>query len=538
MKRTQFPLFKNYKKVWIGFGIVLFLILVGLFGISFYVQSQLENRLSSINHFKYDNLQVSWRLGNIRINNFSFSPTLPEDSTRQTDKAIICKVLHIGGIHWWDLIRNKKLIVNTLSLDKLKINVDYPKNISNITLTDSSSSKANINEILIKKIKLNDADLAFAKSNTFQMNVQHVNGEVRGFEIFPERDSRKIEIKKIDVRTGAGHFTKVDGLYNLNWDNLVVNSTDKIGQIQNLQLQSKISKTQWKSKIQPKKSRLDITVPQVTATNFNGRLLFFSPGLIADELTVENAKMEIYSDESMIPCANCYKPFIHELLLELNIPVELKKIILKQCNIELELLAKNADQAGKISFENLYASIYNIHNTPDLLKKSKTITAEVRSNFMGKSALKVNFDFILSKPNYPYRFKGDLEQLDLVELNSLLRFSSTVIIKSGQLNKLKFDVTADNQLAQGDMEFNYENFKIQLIDKETNKPKKLLSSIVNTIGLKNNNTLESSNFKEGKMYYPRKRNHAIFHQWWYTIQSGLKSTLLPELLNSEQLDSK
>ena len=108
-------------------------------------------------------------------------------------------------------------------------------------------------------------------------------------------------------------------------------------------------------------------------------------------------------------------------------------------------------------------------------------------------------------------------------LNPLL----LVKVKSGEILNMDLSYTADDLSCEGTMDFEYENFKIDIYNtEEQDKKQGLLSLAANTV-IKTSNTKESSSYTQGVIKADRVQNKFIFPYLWNAVQSGIVYTMAP-----------
>ncbi|MFK8101174.1 MAG: hypothetical protein AB8G15_01565 [Saprospiraceae bacterium] len=83
--------------------------------------------------------------------------------------------------------------------------------------------------------------------------------------------------------------------------------------------------------------------------------------------------------------------------------------------------------------------------------------------------------------------------------------------------------------------FEQDNLTISVMNNQKTKRKNFLSRLVNRLTIKKNNVAGTRRYEKGKIHYVRKKRGSIFHQWWHSIQSGLRSIILADILLEKEL---
>ncbi len=142
--------------------------------------------------------------------------------------------------------------------------------------------------------------------------------------------------------------------------------------------------------------------------------------------------------------------------------------------------------------------------------------------------------FQLDHPEDLYTYEGSLETMDFGAFNPLFEKIMFVRITSGQINKLGFLVKATEHVAEGQMQFFYNDLEIKLIDKDNpGNPGFLRRAgtwLINTVVVKSNNPTRRGRFREGDIEVDRDYEKSVFNHMSGAMMSGIISSLLPPLV--------
>jgi len=107
--------------------------------------------------------------------------------------------------------------------------------------------------------------------------------------------------------------------------------------------------------------------------------------------------------------------------------------------------------------------------------------------------------------------------------------SAFVKIQSGRLDRMKFNVVANDSFAYGRLHFNYHALKIEVLEKNVEEGKDnrraMLSLLANGLIHSSNPRFEGTPSRVGQIYYPRNKEKQIFNYWVMSLISGVKSTM-------------
>ena len=96
-------------------------------------------------------------------------------------------------------------------------------------------------------------------------------------------------------------------------------------------------------------------------------------------------------------------------------------------------------------------------------------------------------------------------------------------VETGNLKRLAFNFTYDDDRSAGDLLFEYDNLKVHILDKEDRTNKKVQSFFTNILVLQKENIRDDRSFREGTIAFERDKKKSLFNYWWKSLLSGIKS---------------
>jgi len=499
-------------------------------GANLFIKNKVKNRLAIIEGLSHQKIDANILFRKITINEIQYKWS----SERQDSSNIYCQEIDIVGISWWNLLVDNNLTINNLTIENLNGIIKSPFTFSQKKETPSEQSQP-LKDIFIENLFLKETTIDFTHLDDWNAKLEDLNLHIQQLHYPTAQPKKSLDYTDFNLSFANASWMLKDGLYSLHCAKFDSKMSSQNLLVTNLELRPQYSKATWKNYIPHKKARLHLKIPKVEMMKINYQKLLGGEGLWAEDLTLHQANLDVFSSKELPPCVDCYKSFIHEKLLKAKLPINLKKIQLKENKIHINTINEQVENMINISFDNIFASIYNVTNIKENIKANSKIIADIKSLVAGEAKLETQINFYLDSPLFAYQINAKVNQFDLTKINKIFDFGAKVKIESGQLNQLNFQISGDNQLASGEMKFAYENLKIEVINTKKGKVKKLLSRIAN-LGIKNDNNKPEGNFEKGKIYYPRVKNKGIFHQWYGAIQSGFKSTILPDIILKKELE--
>jgi len=145
---------------------------------------------------------------------------------------------------------------------------------------------------------------------------------------------------------------------------------------------------------------------------------------------------------------------------------------------------------------------------------------------MGQGKMMINFRFDLNAKNAAFTYNGQLTAMEGTLLNQLTKPLGLIQIKSGMINKLSFNVSADHAKASGKMDFAYKDLSVILLKKAegTKKvvKKRLISMLANSLIIHPDNPDSKGEFTTSAIYFERDTTASFFSFIWKTLFQGIK----------------
>lgn len=245
---------------------------------------------------------------------------------------------------------------------------------------------------------------------------------------------------------------------------------------------------------------------------------------IAERIFSNNLDLYVYKDLNLPD--STIKPLPDEMLQELKIPLYIQTLILHNMSVRYEEKAEGAEVPGLVDVTDLDVLLKNLTNMEEMIAQNPDLVIEGEGKIMGKG----NFETIITVPLLAdggnIRVTGNLDTLDITELNRIARFNSRVAAESGTLYKVRWDFEAGPEESAGTFEVSYEDLRLQL--SSANSPD--TTGILKDVGsfLANVFVVESSiaeektkEPKEVKFKQKRDKERSFFNYYVKSLLAGL-----------------
>lgn len=502
---------------------------IGVHFLSGYVEDKVRDILSTI---PVDVSSVDANVFTRTIVLGSVDWTQPNDSLPQFPHHLFLNNLRIEGISVYQLLKNDKLHINKVlvnvgefQLNRGLKNSKRHRDVSNIALKGVTIDRLVIKDVYTKV----STDSVDQYDGIVNLNLQNV----------VLNDLNRIrELSSYEVESFYADLTNVNikgekDMYATTIAKIHVNSIDSNVEIDSIVLVPKYSKYQFSRKLGRQVDRMNLTLPKIAINDLDFSQLKDSL-FKASSIDIKSARLYIYKDKRLPFLKKKTTPLPIAMIRDFDFAMAIDSIKITDANITYEEFPENGFNTGKVTFEKLNATLDHLSNR-DHYPDYKQATLKASSYVMGKGLLKAEFSLPYGKSQV-YNAKGTLVNLSLYRLNPILENLAFVSVTSGKLNKLTFNFDYTDLKSSGSVIVNYEDLKINTLTKEKNPEKNELKTLIaNTILKKNKTEKVDKEKRTGTVDFTRDRRRAIFHYWWRSLLTGIKSSAgeLPQKKNQE-----
>ncbi len=443
-------------------------------------------------------------------------------------RLVDAKELVLNGVNSNEIVKNKNLFVDTILCKEINL---YELPVENLKTTSSNNSKStdstgftNVYSVSLKHLNFPKVTfIPFAKSKFSIGNIAiKVNG-VNADKIVQLQNHPMNYTKEAEVDVDRLSLESKDKTYHFNFDGISINSLQQSLHVHSFKIIPFTSEKKFADAFHFQKDRYDLSLTGLDLKNINMNSLL-DKKIEASEFVIDNADAKISRD--------MHKPLQHkskvgnypsQMLMNLDVPVDIKKVAIRNANIEYRENEKASDSIGVIKFTNGSFDISNVTNISEAIQKDNKLNIAFEANALSAIPLKGNFKFVLGSKDGNFFVNAHGKAFDAKVLNKVSIPMALVKINSGKINSLDFHFTGNNKKASGSFLMNYEDMKIDVLkrDDDSKKIKKrgLLSFAANLL-VQNKNSGNSF-----KAEYDRNIYKSFFNLVWKTIFAGMKETL-------------
>ncbi len=426
----------------------------------------------------------------------------------------------ISGIGLRDIIFGQDLDISTVEINRANLHL-VPDLLANIeTGKDSEDEDTEIN---VGRISLNDSQVNIypADSDDAHTVIGGIRLSLTDLNVSSDTDQMNEMVGSLDVQVGSASHITDDNYYEMRSSGLRFNLDSQELSMERFDVIPLLSPEELPESVGHEVDHLDISSQNISIRGIDIDKWFDSRIVNISAIEVNELELEVSRDKNHPDKPQTADPLLNEQFANLDIETSIDTLLWKGGFIMYSERKEGQEKYGEILFDDVDIEFVGIQNR----NPEETIRATASCLFMGLSELSVDFEFFLEN-NAAQNISGNLDQIDLTELNTVLEPLAFVRISEGDLKSLSFEFTADEDGAKGELVIIYDNLNIQILDEETleqTATRNIASFFANLIAIRSSNGEEDP--RRGEITLEREKERSMFTYWWHILRDGLMSSV-------------
>lgn len=553
-------LFKNKKKwKWI-FGVLVFLlVLTGL--AAWYVSSKIKpfvqrelaavvkKATNGLYDIRFEKVMVNPLTGNASLTEVSLIPdTLVYKKLIAQRKApnnlyfIRLQKLRIKRFHPFRIYFDKKLDIDLLLFDRPQITmVNKSLSFNENKPPQPEQSPYDYVKKIFKSVQVSTIDFKNASFKYVNRNgaipetdtISNISITLKDWLIDSASAKDKTRfylLKDAYVYLNNYIYATPDSMYYIKANQFEFSASQKKLNIKEFSLEPRYSEKDFAKVNGYARDRYSLKLNNIDFYGINLFAYIKNRELIADEMGIADGTLAVFNDNSYPKLLKDKTgKFPHQLLQKIGIHTTVKKIKLNKLNISYAEFDKQSGQRGQINFKNTSGIISNVTNQPKVKRKNPIIEANLESYLMGQGKLNVNFKFNVLAPKADFSYKGQLVNMDGRQLNYITKPLAMLMIKSCLIRRFAFDISANEEVAKGKVEFIYNDLSIGLMKRHEGGQRLrrlgILSLLANAMVIYSDNPSDDGKLTLATVSYERKPTNSFFNFIWRSLFQGVKHSV-------------
>lgn len=551
--------------VLIFLGIVAFVMRAVPFFVSIYLNQNADRIVSNMItrtstfgshevHFGEIVLDYNYKGTFLHIKDIEVTPPSLENEQKMKFNLNIER-LNITGFNWYAFLFQNTISVDSAFVDNISVVSSSPP-LDSLVNGDKERKEEKTEEkknrdydaIKVGFFELRDFTVEFKDSTNDSLRMSMVDMDLQAFDFKLPKEYLRDNKALFDV--GSVHGTIESAEFHFDQfrqytkvENIELDTKTGAMTLGYVGLLNKEGKYEYTSQFDQEKSWIEIDNASMELKGVDFMHFFQKNVIEVDTVFARDLELVAFKDKRKPEDKSRRPQMINQILEKLDQKIRVDNFILENAFIKVEERPDNdAPTAGHIHFSEVNAHASNVTNISEKIDENNEILIEASGKIMGEGTLDVKLIYFLNTEMHDFKMSGTLRDLDLRSINTMVEPEAKIGLKSGKVNRLDFNIAANNYEGSGELIFRYENLEIEILNEDfesdNNLLRKLGAFVANKLVIKSNNPDKRGNLQKGNVYFMKLQHKSMFHYWWQLIFSGLKSTLTGEEISDMREKAK
>ncbi|RRQ50626.1 DUF748 domain-containing protein [Maribacter algicola] len=506
----------NFKRIitW-ALGVIIFSI-----GLYFLAQWQMKRAIVEFlerkvpNHIQYSFEQIDINLvkGDLKFGNTNVNSTGRQ--TASCEILLQTNGILVKGFSYWRFFSKNQIHARKIELVKPFLNFKTcSKDTTNIGKTNSINllKPISVDEIVFRKGSVEITDSSGEKN---LLKVETIDFSIKDVGTDAIQIKKYIPFKFEDYHLAFSNVSGPSGEFEEFFIGNYIMDSASI-EISDLKFNTKYSKQELSEKIRYERDHLKLKIPSIRINGHNLDVVDEILYLNFDTINVEKPKFDVYRDKELLE-NQIRRPLYAELIRGLPVKLRIAQVAIREGYLSYEENAPNNARPGILTFEDLGVTVTNFSN---IQGNDDMLSIKINSAFMGSGMFTMDWKFNVFDQKDEFIVSGGLSNLETSNLNDFLIPNARLRVE-GTIDQMYFTISGGEYTAQGDIKMNYEDFKLQLLDKERDHVKKIISFLGNLF-INDGSKADDNGYRHGTIEVGRNRNKSFFNYLWIGLEDGL-----------------
>lgn len=550
---------------WVALGLFVLVCIYGIATVAlhmFFGAEYVENRLNdalastggsyeaSIEGVRWSLLRQSVRAKQVTVHPDSQAQEQPQRESPASRLRVRATVpeLRIQGIHLWALLWHQDLRLHTIAVHQPHLHVDATGS-GDASEDETSQTEAptraeiSVHAALARLLPGGEVRRLTLEEGRLSLNHRdaspHPSDSLWGLSVdihdlvldsTSARDTSRVLLsERISVGFDSLRHISSDSLYAFTVGPLQLSTQDSSLSIETPQFRPTVSDELFMRRQKYRANRFDTAARQITLDGVELRPFIEERAVLAESLHLDSLVVDVYRNNHLPahPEAPLPKTMPHEAVRSLDRSLRIDTTRVTNGYAAYTLLHQDGSEPGRITFEDLWASIYNLTNDPRRMSPDQPAVIDAQTRVAGAGLLETTIRLPLLSPHLSLSYDGQLGPMDARAFNMAFVDLSGVRIESGEVDSLWFEADVQRGVATGSLQGSYRNLEIKMLNQESREqefPDRLKTLVANEVVIESENTPNDS-LRTGTIDHEYEEGKTFLKFLWHSVRSGLYSLI-------------
>jgi hypothetical protein len=290
----------------------------------------------------------------------------------------------------------------------------------------------------------------------------------------------------------------------------------KVVTIDSFRLKPAIDRDSFNRTLKFQKDYIQVHTKKIRIRDFDIEKIATDSSYDINYIEVDEPDLSIYKDKRIPFEHGIIKPLPVNMIKNIGPRIHIDSIRLYNGTVAYEEYNEKTNSIGKVFFTKMQVRLRNIDNHEHALTDSLRLGATAR--FLDTANVSLRFHESYTDSLAGFLLQIRIGRFSLPAVNPVLRPLANAKIDKGYLDTLQLKVIGREYLAHGKMRMLYKDLQVELLNKEDQEKKTLLTKLESWVA---NLFVQSSNVKKtGIVFTQRVRERSVFNYWIKILLSG------------------
>jgi hypothetical protein len=338
-------------------------------------------------------------------------------------------------------------------------------------------------------------------------------------------------LRESSVQVKEVYYPLNNGFYDIRCGKIDLKLGEEKFGLYDIEVIPKYSKEEFGKVFGKQTDRFDVLIDKFEVIGLDLAKLLLENKIELAKIVVTGADINIYRDKNITFDTTNFPLLPHQALGRVTEYINVGKVEVIKSKLLYEELVPGAKVVGKVPITEMYATIYNITNSAEVIAKNGPMKWDAQGNLFDKALLTLEVDFPKDLSESSFTFSGGLAEMDMTAFNIYTKPNLKVEINEGKINGLTFSVDAGEIYSTGTMTMLYKGIKIKVLKEFTEESEKkmgFVSSLANMV-IKSNNPPKKGDkpAASAEIFFVQDKNKAIINYMVKSLINGMEGSLVP-----------
>jgi Domain of Unknown Function (DUF748) len=379
--------------------------------------------------------------------------------------------------------------------------------------SNSESFSAKLNSIEAKQLNFS---MITKKGKPFELTNFNIGGSELSIDSMDKAHILRRIKENPSLYVNNINLSKVDEKSELYAYGIGYVNGGKVVTVDSFRLKPAIDRDSFNRTLKFQKDYIQVHTKKIRIRDFDIEKIATDSSYDINYIEVDEPDLSIYKDKRIPFEHGIIKPLPVNMIKNIGPRIHIDSIRLYNGTVAYEEYNEKTNSIGKVFFTKMQVRLRNIDNHEHALTDSLKLGASAR--FLDTAYVGLRFHESYTDSLAGFLLQIRIGRFSLPAVNPVLRPLANARIDEGYLDTLELKVIGREYLAHGKMRMLYRDLQVELLNKEDQQKKTLLTKLESWAA---NLFVKRNNFSQtGTVFTQRVRERSVFNYWIKILLSG------------------